>query len=53
MGMRCNACAKFLLCDRKECNFKRIRDVEVRRINYESTNDTRNKREKIHPGKSI
>ncbi len=29
--MRCNACAKFLLCDKKECNFRRIRDIEVRR----------------------
>ena len=29
--MGCNACARFLLCDKKECNFRRIRDVEVRR----------------------
>lgn len=29
--MNCNACSRFLLCDKKECNFKRIRDIEVRR----------------------
>ena len=29
--MKCNACSKFLICDKKECNFKRIRGVKVRR----------------------
>ena len=29
--MKCNKCSKFLLCDRSSCNFKRIRDVKIRR----------------------
>lgn len=28
----CNACSKFLLYDRSSCNFKRIRDVKIKRI---------------------
>ena len=34
--MSCNACARFLLCDKKTCNFKRIRDIEVRRQENEN-----------------
>ncbi len=30
--MKCNACSRFLLCNKKECNFKRIRDVKIKRI---------------------
>ena len=30
--MNCNACSKFLLCNKKECNFKRIRDVKITKI---------------------
>lgn len=30
--MNCNACSKFLICDRKTCNFKRIRDIKIKRI---------------------
>lgn len=30
--MKCNACSKFLLCDKKECNMKRIRYIKMRRI---------------------
>lgn len=30
--MECNKCSKFLLCDKKECNFKRIRSVKIKRI---------------------
>lgn len=30
--MKCNACSKFLICNRKECNMKKIRYVNIRRI---------------------
>lgn len=29
--MKCNACSKFLTCDKKECDFKRIRGVKIRK----------------------
>lgn len=29
--MNCNACSRFLLCNKKECKFKRIRDVKIKR----------------------
>lgn len=28
----CNKCSKFIICDRKNCNFKNIKYVKVRRI---------------------
>lgn len=30
--MSCNACSRQFFCDKKECNFKRIRDVEITKI---------------------
>ena len=30
--MSCNSCSKQFFCDKKECNFKRIRDVKVKKI---------------------
>lgn len=33
--MSCNACSRQFFCDRKECNFKRIRDVRVIKISKE------------------
>ena len=42
--MNCHACARFLLCNKKECNFKRIRDVEVIKISKEENK----KREEVN-----
>ena len=30
--MSCNNCAKFLLCDKKDCAFRPIRDIKVTKI---------------------
>lgn len=37
--MKCNACSRFLLCNRKECKFRPIRDIEVKYVkNNKRTN---------------
>lgn len=51
--MKCNACSRFLLCDKKECNFKRIRGVEIRRSENDNTNDIKEERKTIHTGEDI
>lgn len=30
--MECNKCSKFLICDRKTCEFRKIRYLKVRRV---------------------
>ncbi len=43
--MKCNACSRFLLCDKKTCNFKRIRDVKIKKLEGIKNEGFRRKKE--------